>query len=67
MTITIGFWAIPVAIVVVGYIIALIADEDFRNNSGGMLSGCLGAAIVTAALFLAAGVVLGKYLAEWMQ
>jgi hypothetical protein len=63
MTVTFGFWALPVAVVIVAVIVALIADPDFRNNTGGMLGGCLGMLIVLGGLVLAAGLAIGGLLA----
>ncbi|GAB3388212.1 hypothetical protein [Lysobacter fragariae] len=62
MTITIGFWAIPVAVVVVAIVLAFLFDDDLRNGNGGFLAGCFGMMIILVGIVLAGGLVLGRLL-----
>jgi len=58
MTITLGWWAIPLAIILIGWIWAWI---DTRNDSG-MFAGMFGALIFLGSLITAAAVTLGHFL-----
>jgi hypothetical protein len=58
MTITLGFWAIPVAVIIVSLILAALLDiETFTSNSLG--AGCLGMTIILCGVLLAAGLTIG--------
>jgi hypothetical protein len=65
MTITIGFWFWPIAIAVVGLLVAVVMamldDDGGYMGFGG--SGCFGILICGACWLLAAGLALGRLLA----
>ena len=60
MTITIGFWFWPVALVIFGAVAFVVSD---RHDGGGIASGCLGALICMTCWAAAAGLAIGRYFA----
>jgi hypothetical protein len=58
MTITLHWWAIPVGIVLIGWVWALISD----SNDSGMFSGMAAALIFLVSLVVAAAITCGHFI-----
>lgn len=66
MTITLGWWLLPLALCVFG-VLCLVGNTwwDSRNGSSGygsMLDGCVGAVVCLVCFVAAIGICIGRWL-----
>ena len=62
MTITLSWWALPIAIVVGAILFGALADRRETYNGYGGMSGCACILIITTGVLIAIGIIAGHYL-----
>lgn len=66
MTLTLAWWALPVGLVLLGIVAIVVCEIWAMLSGGGMLAGffegLVGIAIFLVCLFMAGGIVIGRWL-----